>query len=82
MTFLWTQENCVELLRITHKLQEQTHKVQESLLDLLTTRELSQTTPKPILDLEERPVLMAGSCGEREYIHRQVATMASLFCFF
>lgn len=82
MTFLWTQENCVELLRITHKLQEQTHKVQESLLDLLTTRELSQTTPKPILDFEEGPMLMAGSCGEGEYIHCQVATMTSLFCLF
>ncbi|XP_040366152.1 uncharacterized protein LOC112179900 isoform X1 [Rosa chinensis] len=64
----FSRENCLELLRMTHKLQEKTHRVQESLLDLLTTRELSHTTPNSFVDLEERTMPIADSCGEREYM--------------
>ncbi|XP_024168771.2 putative mediator of RNA polymerase II transcription subunit 26 [Rosa chinensis] len=64
----FSRENCLELLRITHKLQEKTHRVQESLLDLLTMREFSHTTPNPFMDLEERTMPIAGSCGEKEYM--------------
>ncbi|KAM5573187.1 hypothetical protein ABKV19_012961 [Rosa sericea] len=64
----FSRENCLELLRMTHKLQEKTHRVQESLLDLLTTGELSHTTPNSFMDLEEITMPIAGSSGEREYM--------------